>query len=1106
MWSVACGIAAPGFTVTCSYSSQNMRFSYDDGTTWSLRNTGLGGAGYGVLALDTLSVFALQGDGIYKYVYGPPAVPPVPVLVSPANGSTNQLSEPALTWNASGGATSYYLQVATDSLFAIKIVDDSTLTSTSRGIGPLQDTTRYYWRVRAKNSSGSSAFSSRWNFRTGTSTETRTDLVPDAGGYIFSASHSTLTPRPPYEWIEAGPGTGSFVPGSNSDDFLSSPFPLPAPFYFNGAGYSQIRVSTNGWLTFNVSDTTPAYSEVSIPGPGLPDQFIAPLWDDLRNHTGIPGSGIYTRVNGTRFVVEWYMMRRYDTGGEGDTLTFQVVLDGADSTVAIAYANSGAGGFSYGAASTQSSIGIEGDGSSGNGSGYYFQGDRPLNKAVAGTLIRFSRRIETLGQLSSPSIHGTVQIDQDAQLATAGDRSPLPGRLISLVQNGSLVSTDISDASGHFSFPGLAPGTYDVIDDSGNTWRSIGAITGTGGVITVVSPSRLRMSVAMNDSSAGNEFILIIPPVLTGSVLQDLDGDTLTANDRLPFISRPVRLRTSIGSPLDTAIADSSGNFLFDALTGGDVLLAPDTSGGWLSIHATPGSGAHSAISPDGNTIALSLWSGDTASGSEFVLHHSGLKMVCPDGGEHWKGGEWRDLRWARPQGMRVSLEYSVNDGSTWNPIVADLPDTIFKYSWLVPFSQTATARVRISAADSSGLADVSDAAFGIESGSLFAMNSGWNLLALPGDVPDRSVGSIYPGASSRAFVYLSGYAATDTVVPGEGFWLKYDAPEVVAINGIPILSETLDVAERWNIVGGVSSPVPASTVTTIPPGIISSQFYEFAGKYRQADTLRPGLGYWVKTTQGGKIIVDNSTAMRSHPAEAAIDDNVGSRLTIVDAKGRSQDLRFTPIGGVLADRRRFELPPLPPAGSFDVRFSPASVSDDGSLLAGLEDGVARRISLQSVEYPLTCSFEPGDGAMDDVELSEVVNGEIVNVHQAAENGGIRIVNPVTGLLLRAVSGGNRRLPGRYSLDQNYPNPFNPTTSITYALPVAGHVTLKLFNVIGQNIRTLVDEDQQAGYRSVVFDARGLPSGVYFYRISVRPLSGGQAAPFSEVRRMVLAK
>ena len=83
-----------------------------------------------------------------------------------------------------------------------------------------------------------------------------------------------------------------------------------------------------------------------------------------------------------------------------------------------------------------------------------------------------------------------------------------------------------------------------------------------------------------------------------------------------------------------------------------------------------------------------------------------------------------------------------------------------------------------------------------------------------------------------------------------------------------------------------------------------------------------------------------------------------------------------------------------------------------------------------------------------------------------------------------AVNSGPAGLPGSPMLDQNYPNPFNPLTTIRFAVPERGRVRLEVFNMIGQEMVTLVDDVLEAGYHGVEFDAARLPSGVYFYRMT----------------------
>jgi hypothetical protein len=75
--------------------------------------------------------------------------------------------------------------------------------------------------------------------------------------------------------------------------------------------------------------------------------------------------------------------------------------------------------------------------------------------------------------------------------------------------------------------------------------------------------------------------------------------------------------------------------------------------------------------------------------------------------------------------------------------------------------------------------------------------------------------------------------------------------------------------------------------------------------------------------------------------------------------------------------------------------------------------------------------------------------------------------------------------PRIFTLTQNFPNPFNPTTRIVYSLASPGFVTLKVYDILGREVRTLVHEFQKSDWYSIRFDARGLASGVYFYRLQV---------------------
>ena len=107
--------------------------------------------------------------------------------------------------------------------------------------------------------------------------------------------------------------------------------------------------------------------------------------------------------------------------------------------------------------------------------------------------------------------------------------------------------------------------------------------------------------------------------------------------------------------------------------------------------------------------------------------------------------------------------------------------------------------------------------------------------------------------------------------------------------------------------------------------------------------------------------------------------------------------------------------------------------------------------------------------------------------------------------MIRTITGGltgienpNSSTVKQFSLSQNYPNPFNPNTSINYEIPITNYVSIKIYDALGTEVETLVDEKQNAGSYSVNFNAASLPSGAYYYKLVTES--------FSETKKMVLVK
>ncbi len=266
----------------------------------------------------------------------------------------------------------------------------------------------------------------------------------------------------------------------------------------------------------------------------------------------------------------------------------------------------------------------------------------------------------------------------------------------------------------------------------------------------------------------------------------------------------------------------------------------------------------------------------------------------------------------------------------------------------------------------------------------------GWNMVSVPLVVPDYKKSILFPSAQSEAFAYKGSYVVKDTLENGIGYWLKYASAQAASIFGYPLTSDTIPVTNGWNMIGSISQSINTSSIVSIPGGMITSAFFGYNGSYFIADTIEPGKGYWVKTSQSDSLIL--SAASMSNPE---------ARIRIVPTT---------------------ELPPAPP----------------------------------------------------------------METNNATD------------------------LPMQYALEQSYPNPFNPITTIKYQLPVESKVTLKIYSVLGQEVKTLVNEIEDAGFKQVEWNSTTnlgspLASGVYFYKIEAVSIADPTKS-FNQVKKMLLIR
>jgi hypothetical protein len=123
------------------------------------------------------------------------------------------------------------------------------------------------------------------------------------------------------------------------------------------------------------------------------------------------------------------------------------------------------------------------------------------------------------------------------------------------------------------------------------------------------------------------------------------------------------------------------------------------------------------------------------------------------------------------------------------------------------------------------------------------------------------------------------------------------------------------------------------------------------------------------------------------------------------------------------------------------------------------------------------------------------------NINGAVQEGTLYIDDVQNNIMVTAVEDDDElesAVPDHFALEQNYPNPFNPSTTISYSLPETGHVSLKIYNTLGEEVAVLVDGLLEAGIHKTRFDASRFASGIYFYRI--------EAGNFTASKKMLLLK
>jgi hypothetical protein len=445
-------------------------------------------------------------------------------------------------------------------------------------------------------------------------------------------------------------------------------------------------------------------------------------------------------------------------------------------------------------------------------------------------------------------------------------------------------------------------------------------------------------------------------------------------------------------------------------------------------------------------------------------------------------------------------------------------------------------------------------------------VKAGWNMIGsisqtFPTDkiksyIVQNGVDVETPGnVVSNYFGYLSGYQTSFAIEAGKGYWVKVAAdgklkldlaslsavppgitpeqpPQLPDAPPIPTLASPvngstnrpLSLTLYWNASTGATSyrlqlatdagftslVSDISGITTTSQqvsGLAYSTTYYWKVRAANDITSSNWSDIWWFTTQNPPPPPDPCGGIMSAQSLDA--------FTVTDANGNSQQLYTRNAGRDLhLGKNDDQMPPKPIPGAFDSRFG------SGRLIEPIPPtGATVKIPLlvQDGKFPLRLSWNivPENNARYWLSIpgssvkKEMKGAGSAQIDQAS--GGVIIQAQASRPCDPTASTVSSRetmeaiLPSEYALEQNYPNPFNPSTDIAYALPEVSHVKIVLYDILGQEVLTLVDEVQVAGYQSTHFDGSSLPSGVYFYLLKAIGVDD-PAKSFMQVKKMILAK
>ncbi|RJP62245.1 MAG: M6 family metalloprotease domain-containing protein [Ignavibacteriales bacterium] len=529
-------------------------------------------------------------------------------------------------------------------------------------------------------------------------------------------------------------------------------------------------------------------------------------------------------------------------------------------------------------------------------------------------------------------------------------------------------------------------------------------------------------------------------------------------------------------------------------------------------------------------------------SNNVFTIYQPTLTLVSPNGNENWIVGTNKDIIWTSSNVANVKLEYTTNNGTNWSTIIESTSATAGSYNWTIPNTPSVNCKVRISDVDDAEMNDLSENIFTINSIPEIQLvspdgdekwkvgaikNISWvannvsqlliqlstddgvnwltiddNVQASPGGfnwkIPDstsklcrvRIVDAVHPeysDTSNQTFIIWKPIEITKITTAGQNN-LNFDPTHIslsaFVSNPAPV---TVIFYEYESPAGG---NLPDSVIgisdfywQIISPGISFSNGEISIPGYLAGETSDSTYNVWLKREDNGDDWISiggaslsgmlSNTSSFNIFSEFAIGKKINAPIPVelisFNANAKGNDVVLSWKTATETNNRGFEI-------ERKIVNEQGSNNSAGFTSIGFVNGKGNSTQINS--YNFTDKNVTGNGKA------------IYRLKQIDFNGKINLSSNVEVKL--------EAKPKEYSLSQNYPNPFNPATKIRYQIPEAGWVTLKVYNLLGNEVATLVNEKKNAGNYDVEFSAKNISSGIYIYKLS--------CGNFSSTKRMILLK